>query len=359
MANKKKNNKKHSTNNKKNITPKKVTTNKPKKVVQKKKEKVVDELLNNKEYKLAEKLYKEKKYKEAEDIYITLLEQYKKNRKIYKRLVECLTHDYTFKDKTKEFKNKYDDYVTTYRLLATKKDLKIFEERLEEYRSIRYSIGKSKFLLISLLGFTGIHKFLEKKYVLGIFYLLTLGFLGIGVIIDLINDYAEYEDDLQLNIIRYLISLLIIGFGILRNDTENYFCFIIIGILFTPIIYSKLLKYIPGIIKLAVIVVLVCFGFKTTPVINYIPTTAVGTWVTNNENTNFKELDIKLEETTIKFNDRDNQKGKNEYDIKNHLLIVKVNESKYYKFKLNLSENEICVYTESGKCVVGFIRKTK
>ena len=358
MANKKKNNKKRRTNYKKNITPKKVITNKSKKVVPKKKEKIVDELLQNKDYKIAESLYKEKKYKEAEEIYITLLDNYKKNIKIYKRLVECLTHDYTFKDKSKEFKSKYDDYVTTYRLLATKKELKIFEERIEEYKNVRYH-GKSKFLLITFLGFTGIHKFLDKKYILGIFYLLTLGFLGIGVIIDLINDYAEYEDDLQLNIIRYLISLLIIGFGILRNDTENYFCFIIIGILFTPIVYSKLLKYIPGIIKLAVIVVLVCFGFKTTPVINYIPTTAVGTWVTNNENTNFKELDIKLEETTIKFNDRDNQKGKNEYDIKNHLLIVKVNESKYYKFKLNLSENEICVYTESGKCVVGFIRKTK
>jgi TM2 domain-containing membrane protein YozV len=41
--------------------------------------------------------------------------------------------------------------------------------------------------LIGFLGFAGIHRFMIGDVVLGILYLLTLGFCGIGTIIDIIN----------------------------------------------------------------------------------------------------------------------------------------------------------------------------
>lgn len=353
---KKNTNTKYKTNMSHKKTNEKINNNKKieKKEIEKKKNNIIDNLLNDKVYKEAEKLYKNKEYKDAEEKYLILLDKYKKNKKIYKRLIECLTHDYTFKDNNKEFKNKYDDYVTTYRLLANKKELKFFEQRLEEYRSIRISTGKSKFLLIALLGWFGVHKFIEKKYIIGILYLITFGFFGIGVIVDLINDYAIYENDLQLDIFRYIISFLILLFAIFRHESENFYYFILVAIIFMPIIYSKLLKIIPSLIKLVLIVVLIYFGFKTTPVINYIPTGAVGNWITKNENTNLKELDIKLEQSTIKFNDRDDQVGINEYDNQNHILKIEVDDNTYYKFRLYLNENKICVYTESEKCIVEF-----
>lgn len=42
------------------------------------------------------------------------------------------------------------------------------------------------FLLCLFLGCFGIHKFYEGKILFGIVYLLTMGFAGVGVLIDLI-----------------------------------------------------------------------------------------------------------------------------------------------------------------------------
>lgn len=43
------------------------------------------------------------------------------------------------------------------------------------------------FLLCFFLGFLGAHKFYEGKIILGILYIITFGFFGIGVLIDLIS----------------------------------------------------------------------------------------------------------------------------------------------------------------------------
>lgn len=346
--------------NNKKVTNKKTTTTK--KVVKKNntsktKKKVNNNLLENNSYKLAEKYYKSKDYENAYKEYLNLCEEFPKNKKIYKRLIECLTKDYSYKENTKEFKTALDDYITTYKILSTKKELKYFENKLLEYKNVKVSGSKSRFLLISLLGFTGIHKFLDKKIVLGIIYILTLGIFGIGVIVDLINDYAEYEDTKQLNIVRYIISVLILIFGLLRLNTENYYFFIIVAVLFTPIVYSKLLKLIPNIIKFVAIIVLCYFGFKVNPVIDYIPNKIIGTWVTENENTNFKSIEIKLDNTNIEFSDRDKETGKNEYDSTNNILKVYVNATNSYKFRIDLENEEICTYNESKKCIISFKKK--
>lgn len=43
------------------------------------------------------------------------------------------------------------------------------------------------FFLCLFFGFLGVHRFYERKIVTGILYLCTLGFLGIGVLIDLVH----------------------------------------------------------------------------------------------------------------------------------------------------------------------------
>lgn len=371
--NKTKNNKKK-TNIKKNTTKKNINTSKnqknnitktkepqnktkqeQKKVI---KEKVVNtpkknNLLDDKKYKEAEKLYKEKKYEESYDIYLKLNNKYPKNKKVYKRLIETLTNDYTKKDNSKDFKKLYDDYITTYKLLLNKKELKYFEKKLEEYNNLRKK-SNSKFLLISLLGWFGVHKFIEKKYVIGVIYLLTLGIFGIGVIIDLINDYAEYEDVKQLNIVRYIISVLVLLFGIFKFESINIIFFIIVSILITPIVYSKLLRIIPNIIKIIVILILCYFGFKTTESITLLPTNILGTWKMNNENTNYKEITIHNNKSTIKFTDRKDEVGNNEYDTETKILKVYVNATTFYKFKKDDKENKLCIYNESDSCIIYF-----
>lgn len=371
--NKTKNNKKK-TNTKKNTLKKNINTSKNKKnnitktrepqnktkQEQKKaiKEKVANtpkknNLLEDKKYKEAEKLYKEKKYEESYDIYLKLNNNYPKNKKIYKRLIETLTNDYTKKDNSKDFKKLYDDYITTYKLLLNKKELKYFEKKLEEYNNLRKK-SNSKFLLISLLGWFGVHKFIEKKYVIGVIYLLTLGIFGIGVIIDLINDYAEYEDVRQLNIVRYIISVLVLLFGIFKFESINIIFFIIVSILITPIVYSKLLRIIPNIIKIIVILILCYFGFKTTESITLLPTNILGTWKMNNENTNYKEITIHNNKSTIKFTDRKDEVGNNEYDTETKILKVYVNATTFYKFKKDDKENKLCIYNESDSCIIYF-----
>lgn len=42
------------------------------------------------------------------------------------------------------------------------------------------------FFLCLFLGYLGIHKFYEGRILLGIVYLLTFGFFGFGVLVDLI-----------------------------------------------------------------------------------------------------------------------------------------------------------------------------
>lgn len=348
-----------SKNQKNNITktkePQNKTKQEQKKVI---KEKVVNtpkknNLLEDKKYKEAEKLYKEKKYEESYDIYLKLNNKYPKNKKIYKRLIETLTNDYTKKDNSKDFKKLFDDYITTYKLLLNKKELKYFEKKLEEYNNLRKK-SNSKFLLISLLGWFGVHKFIEKKYVIGVIYLLTLGIFGIGVIIDLINDYAEYEDVKQLNIVRYIISVLVLLFGIFKFESINIIFFIIVSILITPIVYSNLLRIIPNIIKIIVIIILCYFGFKTTESITLLPTNILGTWKMNNENTNYKEITIHNNKSTIKFTDRKDEVGNNEYDTKTKILKVYVNATTFYKFKKDDKENKLCIYNESDSCIIYF-----
>lgn len=311
-------------------------------------------LLEDKVFKLAEKYLKNKEYDNAYKEFLKLSEKYPKNKKIYKRLIESLTHNYTYKEKSRDFKMALDDYITTYKILATKKEIKFFEKKLLEYKSVKVSGSKSKFLLIFFLGIFGVHKFIEKKYIMGVIYLCTLGIFGIGVILDLIDDYAEYEDDFGLNIIRYLISILVLIFSLFRLNTPNYFYFILIAIILTPIVYSKILKLIPGIIKIIGVLVLCYFGFRIEPVVYYVPNNIIGEWVTENESTNITSIKIKQDKSTINFSDRDDETGLNEYDNTNKVLSIYVNATNVYKFRIDLENEELCTYTDHKKCIISF-----
>ncbi len=322
---------------------------KDKKIVKK-----TNTLYNNKIYKEAEKLYKNKKYEEAYLEYVKLNELYPKNKRVYKRLLDTLTKDYTYKDSSKEFKKAYNDYLIIYKLLINNKELENLNNKLIEYKNIKDTKTNSKFLLIALTGWFGVHKFIEKKYVLGVIYLLTFGLFGVGVIVDLINDYTLYEDDRQLNIFRYIISVLIILFGIINYSRFNFIYFVLIGILFMPIIYSNLLKVVPNLIKIIVVCVFAYLGFKTTEVVTLLPTNIMGTWKTNNENTNFKEIIVHNNKSIIKFNDRKEQTGINEYDSETKILKIYVNATTFYKFKLDKKEDKLCTYNESNSCIISF-----
>lgn len=351
-----KSNKKNSVKNvnkdSKEIKNKKVKTKKTNTKIKEK----LNTVLNNNDYKEAEKLYKNKKYDEAYELYVKVLSEFK-DKKVYKRLIECLTKDFTYKENTKEFNKVYNDYLVSYKILINKKELGILEKKLEEYKSIKPTKSKSKFILISLLGFLGVHKFLEKKYILGLIYLFTFGIFGIGIIYDLINDYVQYENDFQVDIVRYIISIIMIIIALLNINNINFYYLIIASILFMPIVFSKLLYLIPGIIKIIVFIVLICLVFNKKTVIESIPLNLIGTWETSNENTNFVSVKVKGDKSTIKFNDRDTETGLNEYDNETKILKVYINATKYYKFIMDKDNKNLCIYNDSKTCNVAFIKK--
>ena len=59
---------------------------------------------------------------------------------------------------------------------------------MDRKADIRFKTGKINFniawILLTFLGFLGIHRMYMGKWITGILYLLTCGFLGIGVIYD-------------------------------------------------------------------------------------------------------------------------------------------------------------------------------
>ena len=317
-----------------------------------KQNKSINNLLSDVDYKKAEKLYKEKKYDEAYQEYIKLSDIYKGNKKIYKRLIETLTHDYTVKENNRDFKKAFNNYVVSYKILATKRELTILENKLKDYDNIKSS--RSRFLLIAFFGIFGVHKFIEKKYIWGIIYFFTLGVFGIGVLIDLINDYATYEDDKQLDIYRYIISIIILLIALYKNTTIHYYFLILASILFTPFVFSELLKFLPKTVKIIAIIALCFLGLTPITIVDSVPSNLVGLWKTNNENTNFVSIDIKSSKTTINFSDRESEVGTNEYNNSTKVLKVYVNETKYYKFKLDSDNKRICKVNESNNCHLSF-----
>ena len=318
-----------------------------------KKIKKTNNIVDDKLYKKEEKLYKSKKYEEAYLVYLDVLNN-SKDKKVYKRLIECLTKDYTYKENNKSFKKTLKEYETTYKILATKRDLTYFLKKLDNYKNVKPINNHSNFILIFLVGFLGVHKFIEKKYIVGIIYLLTFGLFGVGVIVDLINDYAEYEDTYQLDVVRYIISILFIIFAIINYNNLNFYYLIIAALLFTPYVYSKILDKVPNIIKIIILIVVIIFGFKTTPIVDSVPLNLIGTWKTNNENTNFTSIKIKSDKSTIKFNDRDKEVGINEYNSETGILKVYINATTYYRFKLNNNKKQLCIYNDFNSCNISF-----
>lgn len=66
------------------------------------------------------------------------------------------------------------------------------QEQLNALKEQQVYVGKGKedkaaSILLLIFGFIGLHKFYEKKFLLGFIYILTSGFCGIGLLVDLIN----------------------------------------------------------------------------------------------------------------------------------------------------------------------------
>lgn len=70
-----------------------------------------------------------------------------------------------------------------------------------------------KFILVLLLGWSGIHKFIEKKTVLGTIYLFTLGLFGIGWLIDIVLAFKAMNTQTISNDMQLVFSndFMIVG----------------------------------------------------------------------------------------------------------------------------------------------------
>lgn len=69
---------------------------------------------------------------------------------------------------------------------------------------------QTKFIIVILLGWLGIHKFMEKNTKMGCVYLFTFGLFGIGWIIDVIkslSDLLNENKNLQTNVTTHSVSV--------------------------------------------------------------------------------------------------------------------------------------------------------
>lgn len=53
------------------------------------------------------------------------------------------------------------------------------------------------FIVTLLFGWLGVHKFMQKKYGVGILYLCTMGLFGIGWLIDTIKAFTQMTNGQQ------------------------------------------------------------------------------------------------------------------------------------------------------------------
>lgn len=55
----------------------------------------------------------------------------------------------------------------------------------------------NEFIITLLFGWLGVHKFMQKKYGLGILYVCTLGLFGVGWLIDTIMAFMRITNEKQ------------------------------------------------------------------------------------------------------------------------------------------------------------------
>ena len=54
-----------------------------------------------------------------------------------------------------------------------------------------------KIFLVSILGWTGIQKFIERKYLLGTLFLFSLGLFYVGWVLDIFKTYHSEQKKMQ------------------------------------------------------------------------------------------------------------------------------------------------------------------
>ena len=84
------------------------------------------------------------------------------------------------------------------------KQTEIAAEKIKEDARVAARTKEEEKALVNLLitlfvGFMGVHRFMKGKIISGILFLVTYGFFGIGVVVDLIKAFGEYRTVKRLN----------------------------------------------------------------------------------------------------------------------------------------------------------------
>lgn len=163
-------------------------------------------------YKNAETyLNKLKDYVEAYKCYKSLSKKYVDDPMVWIGLLRSYSNDFTRKTYDQHYINEIERIWNNYISLASQNEIDMYKPKYEQYisniESLKptYETGNKyndalnnsyqhnhmlRLIIILFFGGWGVHKFLDNKPVMGVVYILTFGLFGIGIIVDLINEFA-------------------------------------------------------------------------------------------------------------------------------------------------------------------------
>lgn len=152
-------------------------------------------------------LNKFKNYDEAYKLYLSLSKRFVDNSEIWIGLLRSITHDFTFKLNSEDFKFKYNTYWKNYCSLVEEKESNEYFGQFNNYVQNVKAINpdgsipivgsnSSKdivMLLVTIfLGMYGVHKFIRGEIGKGFLYLFTAGLFGFGWIVDSVKEICYF-----------------------------------------------------------------------------------------------------------------------------------------------------------------------
>ena len=307
-------------------------------------------------------LNKLKDYSASYNGYLSLSKRYVNNEEVWIGLLRSLTHDFSYKYESIDFKKEYQKYWNNFIALAPEEEKQKYYTKYKNYvdnvkvsNEVKGNVKKeNNYILVTIFGgWFGIHKFMQNQVGLGFLYLVTGGLFGIGWIIDIINECRKHPNSKAISILKYIL----VGFCFLFAITElkysiwSFIVFVICGISITNFFWKKI-NINNKTIKVIVPFILFFIGIELGS--DVVPTSLYGTWTPLSMDSPIDKVILQEEDNKLYINNNEILCGTSDYY--KEVIYLETETSNEYRFKYNETENTICLLDDSDECQYKYVR---